>query len=310
MIVEAGVRAELLLNRLDGYALLGDADESDNGEDEEALDITEGDGEEVPELVDSQAHEIALEAPEDEGEDISAPITEPVLSNPDVNSADYLASGLIFTEDRLLDEDKNGVMMAWETNIMKRTADILTPCEGLRVLNIGHGMGIIDEFFRSKLPSSHHIVEAHPAVLQRMKEDGMYRRPGVTVHEGRWQDVLPKLVEQNVLFDAIYFDTFAEDYKALKEFFGEYVIGLLDPAGGENGEGGRFGFFNGLGADRQVCYDVYTKVVEMDLFDAGFDTEWEDIQIPNAQDPGQWEGVRRRYWVLDNYRLPTCRFLT
>ncbi|TKA72016.1 hypothetical protein B0A49_05535 [Cryomyces minteri] len=311
MIVEAGVRAELLLSRLDGYALLGDADGSEDEEDKEALNITEGDGEEAPELVDSQAPEIALEAPEDEGEDISAPtVMEPVLSNPDVNSADYLASGLIFTEDRLLDDDKNGVMMAWETNIMKRTADILTPWEGFRVLNIGHGMGIIDEFFRSKFPSSHHIVEAHPAVLRRMKEDGIYRRSGVTVHEGRWQDVLPKLVEQNVLFDAIYFDTFAEDYKTLKEFFSEYVIGLLDPAGGDNGEGGSFGFFNGLGADRQVCYDVYTKVVEMDLFDAGFDTEWEEIQIPNLQDSGEWEGVRRRYWVLDNYRLPTCRFLT
>jgi protein arginine N-methyltransferase 2 len=58
-----------------------------------------------------------------------------------------------------------------------------------------------------------------------------------------------------------------------------------------------------------VCYDVYTRVVEMDLFDAGMDTEYEDIRIPDLDEQGEWEGVRRRYWALDNYRMPTCKFV-
>ncbi|KAG9604898.1 arginine N-methyltransferase 2, partial [Aureobasidium melanogenum] len=204
--------------------------------------------------------------------------------------------------DRLLDADKNGVMMSWETDIMQKTVDRLCPEPGLRVLNVGHGMGIIDGIFQDKKVAVHHIIEAHPDVLARMRKDGWYEKPGVKIHEGRWQDVVPKLVEQNEVFDGIYFDTFAEEYKALKEFFTEYVIGLLDPEG-------RFGFFNGLGADRQVCYDVYTRVVEMDLFDAGMDTEFEDIHIPDLDEQGEWEGVRRRYWALDNYRMPTCKFV-
>jgi type IV protein arginine methyltransferase len=151
-------------------------------------------------------------------------------------------------------------MMAWEADIMKRTADLLLPKPGLRVLNVGHGLGIIDTYFQSHSPISHHIIEAHPAVLDKLRKGGWHEKPGVVIHEGRWQDVLPRLIQENVMLDAIYFDTFAEDYKALREFFSEYVIGLLDPQGGEDGNGGRWGFFNGMGADRRICYDVYTKV--------------------------------------------------
>ena len=103
-------------------------------------------------------------------------------------------------------------------------------------------------------------------------------------------------------FDAIYFDTFAEDYKAFRMFFEEHVIALLKPEG-------RWSFFHGLGADRRVCYDVYTKVVEMDLFEAGFDIEWEDVKVDEKEGEEEWEGVRRKYWTLDTYRLPLCIYL-
>jgi len=72
-------------------------------------------------------------------------------------------------------------------------------------------------------------------------------------------------------------------------------------------EGGRWGFFNGMGADRQISYDVYQKVVEMDLFEAGYDVEWEEIPVPKLE--GEWSGVKRAYWVVDNYRLPLCKFM-
>jgi protein arginine N-methyltransferase 2 len=171
-------------------------------------------------------------------------------------------------------------------------------------------MGIIDGIFQEKHPKSHHIIEAHPDVLKRMKDQGWYAKPGVVVHEGRWQDIVSGLVEKGEMFDAIYFDTFAEEYKALREFFTESVIGLLDPAGGSDGEGGKFGFFNGMGADRQVCYDVYNKIVEIDLFEAGFDTEWETVPVPDLDSEGEWKGVRRKYWMLEQYKLPICSFIS
>ncbi|KAK8183682.1 S-adenosyl-L-methionine-dependent methyltransferase [Phyllosticta capitalensis] len=326
LIVDAGVRAELLLARLDEYQVLGggeDEDESDEDEDMAEDGDVNGDGvveeeeEEGFEVVPAGASEslsasgvVVVDDGNANGEELEASGVvvgtneEEETQKKDVNSTDYLASSLTFTADCLLDADANGVMMEWETGLMRRHAELLAPKPGLRVLNVGHGMGIIDGIFQedARRPAAHHIIEAHPAVVARMRAQGWDKKPGVVIHEGRWQDVVAGLVEQNVVFDAIYFDTFAEEYKALRDFFGEYVIGLLDSEG-------RFGFFNGLGADRKVCYDVYTKIVEMDLFEAGFDTEWEEMPIPDLDANGEWEGVRRKYWVLDTYRLPTCKFI-
>ena len=109
------------------------------------------------------------------------------------------------------------------------------------------------------------------------------------------------LVEAGEYFDAIYFDTFAEEYDALKTFFSEYVVALLE------GENGRFGFFHGLGADRRVSYDVYTKVVEIDLKEIGLETRWEEVAIEIGDE--EWGGVRRKYWDVGNvYKLPICTF--
>jgi len=291
LCVEAGVRAEMLLGLMGGY---------------EALESDEEGDEEVE--VEAQEEEAALEIINGD-----AKMEE---QKKDVNSEDYLKSELKFEDDKLLDADDNGVMMAWETDIMRRSVDLLLPDlkPGARILNIGFGMGIIDRMLRETKPLSHHIIEAHPAVINKLSspesefggswqasapEGGKY-----VIHEGKWQDIVPTLLESGEVFDAIYFDTFGEDYSQLKLFFSEYVVGLMDPEG-------RFGFFNGLGADRRVCYDVYGKVVELDLCDAGMDVDWTDIEVGKLGEDGEgeWKGVRRRYWTLDNYRLPVCTFL-
>ena len=294
IMVDAGVRAEMLLNRLDEYEQLVDEDEIN--ENDSAVgkdDANREDGVKVqtePEADDKRA----VTAHQEHGQGNSH-------TNPELDNETYLLSSLRFKSDRILDNDNNGVMMAWETSLMQRSANLLSPNPGLRILNIGHGMGIIDSFFQEKAPASHHIIEAHPGVLGRMREDGWYDKSNVVIHEGRWQDIVPKIIQESVLFDAIYFDTFAEDYKALRDFFSDYIIGLLD-------DGGRWSFFNGLGADRQICYDVYAKVVEMDLFEAGFNTTWERIEIQDM--PAQeWKGVKRKYWALKQYKLPVCEFI-
>lgn len=233
IMVDAGVRAEMLLNRLDEYEqLAGDDDEQDEAQ------IS---GEETKE--NGQA-----ETPNDgQQQDLDGDEDDP----PEINNEDYLQSSLRFQDGRILDSAGNGVMMAWETDLMTRSADHLVPRTGLRVLNIGHGMGIIDTFFQAKDPSAHHIIEAHTGVLERMRKDGWNDKQNVTVHEGRWQDVVPKIIEQGILFDAIYFDTFAEDYMALRDFFSDCIIGLLD-------DGGKFGFFNGLGAGEHAFGAIFS----------------------------------------------------
>jgi protein arginine N-methyltransferase 2 len=306
LVVEAGVRAEVLLGLMGGYEEL----ESEGDEEEE---------EEVGDAEDTDMHN-GEESTTNGHTGAEAETGGDAEPKRDVNSEDYLKSTLHFEEGKLLDEDANGVMMAWETDIMRRSVDLLLPDSqaGARVLNVGFGMGIIDRMFRATSPLSHHIIEAHPAVLSKIAEDGSdfgtaweASAPAdgkYVVHAGRWQEVLPKLLEDGEEFDCIYFDTFGEDYSQLKLFFSEFITGLLSP-------GGRFSFFNGLGADRRVCYDVYTKVVELDLCDAGMDVEFTDVPVDveglglGKDGEGEWKGVRRRYFAIDGYRLPLCTFM-
>ncbi|KAK3300827.1 S-adenosyl-L-methionine-dependent methyltransferase [Chaetomium fimeti] len=337
LCVEAGVRAEMLFGVMEGYEELESLDGGE-GEDIEVIDmdVDDGemvvvgeDGEEAPALVNIKSGEQNKgtnegEDEEEEEEEGNKEEEEPRFQPPkddteaNVTSEAYLRSKLTYSDGKLVDDDGNGVMMAWETDIMRQSVDALLPNKepGKRVLNIGFGMGIIDTMFAETKPSRHHIIEAHPEVLEHISSPGSKfgaaweesgPAPGAfKVQIGKWQEVCRRLLEEGEIYDAIYFDTFGEDYSQLRKFFTEYIPGLLD------GEG-RFGFFNGLGADRLICYDVYTKVAELHLVDAGLDVDWNVIGVDMSHlaeaGKGEWEGVKRRYWTLDKYRLPTCTFL-
>lgn len=334
LCVEAGVRAEMLFGLMGGYEELESVDgeeEDDDGEggvevvdmdvENHEMVVVGEDGEEAPELVGGGVkggNETAGEAEEPvvEEEDEEE---EPRFKRPkedteaDVNSEAYLRSKLTYTDGKLVDDDGNGVMMAWETDIMRRSVDALLPGKepGKRILNIGFGMGIIDTMFAETKPAVHHVIEAHPGVWEHISSPGSKfgsaweasaPKPGAfKIHKGKWQEVCQQLIEQGQTYDAIYFDTFGEDYSQLRMFFTELIPSLLD------GEG-RFGFFNGLGADRAICYDVYTKVAELHLTDAGLDVDWDVIDVDMSHlaeaGKGEWKGVKRRYWTLDSKCLP------
>lgn len=311
MCVDAGVRAELLFSLMDGYEELSSGSDAEEEEDEEATEKDGASGEQNGDAMDTTDDQPQPE--EDQQE--AARFVPPDAKEKTVTSSEYLSSKLTYDSSKLLDADLNGVMMSWETDIMRRSVSALLPDTtnqtGKRILNIGFGMGIIDGMFASTNPSRHHIIEAHPSVLEHVSqpeskfgpaweksgpEEGAYK-----IWPGKWQEIVPRLLEQGEVYDAIYFDTFGEDYGQLKMFFMEYVPGLMD-------QEGRFSFFNGLGADRQVCYDVYTKVVEMHGADAGLDIEWEmsdvDMEALKEDGKGEWEGVRRRYWTLNGKFYP------
>lgn len=260
-----------------------------------------------------QAPAAAAAAPEEETEEQAA------KEDPAVDQAAYLASDLTYTDHALVTTDQNdGVMMDWETPIMKRSAEVLTTDSaedesGPVVLNVGFGMGIIDGFIQDLKPKAHYICEAHPDVLAKMKADGWYEKPGVHVLEGRWQDSLAKLLsEGKVYFDGMYYDTFSEHYSDLVDFF-DSVVGLLKPSG-------TFSFFNGLGADRQICYDVYCEVLEVDLADYGLEVEFATLPIARevadktTAEGGDssskvWQGIRKQYWAIKEYKFPTIKFM-
>jgi type IV protein arginine methyltransferase len=101
-------------------------------------------------------------------------------------------------------------------------------------------------------------------------------------------------------FDAIYYDPYAESYRDLCEFF-DAVVSLLKPDG-------VFSFFNGLGADRFIINDVYSVVVALDLAGFGMDVNYATIPISVGEE--DWKGTKtERYWELDRYLLPICKFV-
>ncbi|AEO53872.1 hypothetical protein MYCTH_2295764 [Thermothelomyces thermophilus ATCC 42464] len=309
MVGEDGDEAPQLVN-VESNGQNGTAAGKDDEEEEEEEDNKEEDNKEEEEGGEKQVEETGAEEPRFRP---PRPDTEA-----EVTSEAYLRSKLTYSDGKLVDDNGNGVMMAWETDIMRRSVEALLPNKepGKRILNIGFGMGIIDTMFAETKPSKHHIIEAHPGVLEHISRPGSKfgaaweesgPAPGAfKVYKGKWQEVCQQLLAEGQVYDSVYFDTFGEDYSQLRLFFTEFIPGLLDGQG-------RFGFFNGLGADRLVCYDVYTKVVELHLADAGLDVDWEviDVDMSNLAEAGkgEWEGVKRRYWTLDKYRLPTCTFL-
>ncbi|CED84000.1 arginine n-methyltransferase 2 [Phaffia rhodozyma] len=235
------------------------------------------------------------------------------------NTDNFLKSKLTYEKDadgreRVVDEEGNGVMMGWEEGIMRASVDRLTEGllegrkedEGLRILNVGFGLGIVDTMFQNLTPKPllHTVIEPHPSVLAHMEETGWTEkeRPNLMVLKGKWQDWVEKEeIYKEGGYDVIYFDTFSEGYSELKDFF-QHLPNLL--AGPES----RFSFFHGLGATNATFHDVYTSLSELHLQEVGIGSvKWTDVLIEDEVREEVWNGIRRKYWTLPLYRLPIAQ---
>ncbi|KAF9793492.1 hypothetical protein BJ322DRAFT_1034996 [Thelephora terrestris] len=227
----------------------------------------------------------------------------------------FLSSKLHYTRDKqgqeiclLREGDKEvGVMMGWERDIMRETVKLLCADhprlnDGLKILNVGFGLGIIDSFFQelSTSPALHVIIEPHQDVLEYMKSQGWYSKPNVKILEGKWQDYIdsPELLAVGK-FDVVYTDTFSEEYKELHQFF-KRLPALVD------GPESRFSFFNGLGATNVLFYDVYTNLAELQLNDLGLDVTWKQLSVAQKVTEDRWGGSLQ-YFALPFYQLPVGR---
>ncbi len=309
-IVDAGVRAEIVFRKLEqsNIEFLGEK-VIKNGEVKERA--ADRDLEEIPELVESETMQDMEKEQVKQKESANKKTQE--LEDPTKDLNTYLNTKLTYKEGALVTDDrKDGVMMDWEEELMRAGCNSLFKSiedpNDVNVLNIGFGMGIIDTMIEEKKATKHYICEAHPDVLKKMEEDGWMDKDNVVVLKGKWQDTLPPLLNQGVFFDGIYYDTYSEHYQDMLELF-DLVVGLLKMSG-------TFSFFNGLGADRLVCYDVYKKVVELDLADYGLQVKYTDIKSPKQalqhrdEQGSVWKDIRRAYWTCPTYYHPEITFAT
>jgi len=118
----------------------------------------------------------------------------------------YLNQKLTITpEGEIFDEEGYGVMMGFEKPLMKKTAEVICANNG-DILNVGYGMGLIDNYIQSYNSNSHWIIEAHPQIKEKMCKEGWLKKPNVKCIFTKWQNVLPYLPK----FDGIYIDTYGE----------------------------------------------------------------------------------------------------
>jgi protein arginine N-methyltransferase 2 len=117
------------------------------------------------------------------------------------------------------------------------------------VLNVGFGMGIIDTLIQEYNPSCHIIIEAHPDVHQHMIQNQWNTKPNVRICFGMWQQVLPQLISEGIVVDAIFFDTYGEHFLDMEDFHTQMVHLLAKPHG-------TYSFFNGLAPDNLFFHGV------------------------------------------------------
>uniref|UniRef100_A0A383WQ27 RMT2 domain-containing protein n=1 Tax=Tetradesmus obliquus TaxID=3088 RepID=A0A383WQ27_TETOB len=208
-------------------------------------------------------------------------------------NAGYLQQKLVYTPDgdKLLDADGEAVMMGWEAPLMEKHAAAICRGGGGHYLNVGFGLGIVDNEIQRYSPASHTIIEAHPDVYAHMCKLGWDSRPGVRVLFGRWQEVLPQLES----YDGIFFDTYGEYYEEMREFH-QQLPRLLRP-------GGVYSYFNGLASDNFFFHSVYGRLVQVELATQQLQVRFEQLRVAELGDE-VWQGVRNKYWHFPLYFLP------
>ena len=236
--------------------------------------------------------------------DATAITNDEVIRYRNNESGGYLQSDVKYTEDgkNLIDEAGDGVMMEWERPLMQMHAQIITNNKkNKRVLNIGFGMGIIDGILQSSdeiKPSFHVIIEAHPKVYAKMRRDGWLNKPNVRVLYGKWQDELPKLVEEGIRFDGIFFDTYGEHWSDMEQFH-QIMIQLLSES-----SDAVYSFFNGLSPDNIFFHGVACECARIQLLRLGLAAQFAPCEI--QIDHKEWVGISRKYFHDNVYYLPIC----
>lgn len=95
--------------------------------------------------------------------------------------------------------EQNLVRLPWEKPYLEALIDKLRPSG--HVLEVGFGLGYSAAHIQTYHPEQLTIIEKDPKIAKKAVQWAKHQ-PHVSVIEGKWQDVLPKLG----LFDAIFFN--------------------------------------------------------------------------------------------------------
>lgn len=158
IMVEAGVRAEILFAKMEALGLGSNMMEDEEEEDDEA---------EVEEQPAVKKQKVS----EEEVKEIQEVAEEQTLDDVSLDNHAYLKSQLRYKPGILLDESDNAVMMDWETQIMQRHAETINPKQGLKVMKsvpvTSASRDILTNHRQQRRPRHGHRRHRHPNALPR-----------------------------------------------------------------------------------------------------------------------------------------------
>lgn len=198
----------------------------------------------------------------------------------------YYQQKLIYTDDgRLLDEMGQAIMMEWEKPIMEKSAEIICK-NGGRVLNVGFGMGLIDNAIEKYPISEHWIIEPHLDVFTKMMDEGWHLKPNVRILHGDWQWFMKYLPK----FDGIYIDTWDEEIHD----FHRNVPNMLSPDG-------IYSYFNNPRGDEKglhmtdIDYEIFKDICNIDFDEISLD-QIDDVNKQTTNGDFYWHPTWKTYY--------------
>lgn len=198
----------------------------------------------------------------------------------------YYQQKLIYTDDgRLLDEMGQAIMMEWEKPIMEKSAEIICKNRG-RVLNVGFGMGLIDNAIEEYPISEHWIIEPHLDVFTKMMDEGWHLKPNVRILHGDWQWFMKYLPK----FDGIYIDTWDEEIHD----FHRNVPNMLSPHG-------IYSYFNNPRGDEKglhmtdIDYEIFKDICNIDFDEISLD-QIDDVNKQTTNGDFYWHPTWKTYY--------------
>ena len=187
------------------------------------------------------------------------------------------------SDDRL-DIGNFQVMQRWEEPLMLAMAErvMIDRDHDGDILEVGFGMAISAGMIVSQQPASYTVIEAHPEIAENARRWGEQQSVPVTVHEGFFQDVAPKLEER---FDGILFDPYpitADEWHTYHLDFMPIARKLLRP-------GGTFVYFAG----QTTCFSEVHAEAMLELFPDVRLFRVDGLEVPEDCD----------YWDVDHMVL-------
>ena len=101
----------------------------------------------------------------------------------------YVEREIHYTDDGRLMDGSYAIMMDWEKPVMEFQAEQICR-NGGNVLNVGFGMGFIDDAIERYDIKGHTIIELHPGVQDEILKRGWAKKEHVKLLFGDWRKFL------------------------------------------------------------------------------------------------------------------------